>query len=474
MTSENNEQTISIKKARQHCDNIARQLNAHKSNYHIIFTITGAQSNEKAIVEKQSQILQLPHGQNLQNKLKRHLDANNAKSAVVGIITEEKKKMMGLLTQEHYTALVNLNTDSTEDHTILKTDIFGLIWQFISIIKDIESQNERLITKQNDVTSPKWNNLETARRQMLSDAFGASILQINELKTAIKHVAKHRAEESFEQLKSYDAKQYPFPAIMETTELVYQDLFHTRLAKESSFQTALNITEEIKHSIDENTALQWQTFIDPARDMAWAAVPVPQILGAAIYTSDNVYNRSLAQLISEILNSTPTPIIEFDGYNAFSDIDGQKRSHKLACFETFEFALKSGYADERASTFIDFAEQSCEMLLEAKPCGWCAPALFEVAKTLNTSADADKETLFNIFSNEINMMDWNIIRTLNKNLIERKSQDKECNLNSIIDILRQEEETRTAAITIKALQNLISIKKAASPSQPFIWEDIKD
>ena len=473
MTSENNKQTISFKKAKYLSDVISDQLIAYKPNHNVIFVINGSQDNEKAIVERQSEILFLSQGQAIQNKLKKHLDNPSTRSALMAVIIEEKKKVMGLMSQKTYTAVINLDTTNINDETIIKSNIYGLIWQFISVVKDINSNNEEFITQQDDTFFPKWNHLEAAKRQMYADAFGASVLQIDDLRTAIKHIAKHQIKELFMDLRTFDAKMYPFPAIMETSQLVFEDLIHARGHKETSFQTATKIVDEIDYSIDINTALQWRNFIEPAREMAWARVAVTHILGAALYTSEDVYNRSLAQLVSEILNCEPAPIIEFDGYNAFADADNQNRAHKMACLETFEFAMKTGTLEEKAATFIDFAEQSCDMLLQSKPCGWCTPALFEVAKTLNTSVNTDKETLSKIFSKEINIMDWNIIRMLNKNLIDRKSQGKKCDLDSIIDILRQDEETREAAINIKALQNIIAIKKAADDSQPFMWENIQ-
>ena len=179
-------------------------------------------------------------------------------------------------------------------------------------------------------------------------------------------------------------------------------------------------------------------------------------------------------MMSETLKIAAAPIIDFSGYNAFADPESQNRAHKMACLETFEYAHLKSLVEQRAATFIDFAEQNCLLLLESKPCGWCAPALVAVAQELNRNKDADKEVLFEIFSNEINAINWSHIRKINKNLIDRRLNNKTNDFNIIIDMLRQEDETRDAALTIKTLKNLVAIKKAANPMQPFHWEDVAE
>jgi hypothetical protein len=474
MTSENNKQTLETKKIRSYCDSIARELNEFSSTYNVIVIITGAQSNSDALLEKQSEILELPHGQNFFNKLKTYLSSSTPHSGVVGIITENKKALLGLQSKERFTAIVNLDAAGLEEEAQIKEDVYALIANFISITEDIKNKNESLFSVHNEITAPKWTEVENATRNILADTFAGAIMQLNGNKTAFRNIAKRRAHDSFTRLQFYDATAYPFPTIMETAILAYEDVLASAHIKDNAFKIAINTAQEVRQSLEENAVLQWQSFIRPAREMAAADIPIQQILGAAVYTSDNVYNRTFAHMIAEIINCDPAPIIQFDGYNAFADLESQQRAHRIACLEILDFAMQESLGRDKPVIYIEIAEKNCQMLFEGKPCGWCAPAIFEVAKTLNADPNTTKERISEIFSEHTHMLQWDVIRIVHRNLLGMRAQGKEITFNTLIDILRQEDETRDAAISMKTLQNLLALKKAATPSQPFLWEDFID
>lgn len=449
-----NKPELDIKAARAVCDKIQAEFLNFNDDLEIIFILSGIQDSNTALVEKQSNILELPQGQELFNLLKKQLESTSSNSKVVGVVSQEQKTLMGFKTKHQHTAIINIDASECEDEQSLKMVLFNTTWKALSLISDIENNNDSALNKQNQVSTTKWNNAEETSRNMFADIFSGSLAELNGQKGALRSLAKKRALDCFENLAKYDAKSNPYPIMLETAQMIFDDFNETKTSQKNNITTALNIVTEAIETSDENLITQWQSFIETAREMAWADLPISQILGAAIYTSDNVYNRNSAYIIAEILNTDPAPVIEFDGYNAFADIESQQRNHKIACLETFEYVQGRQIEELNPKSYFKMADQSCQMLLEGKPNGFCAPALVAAGKAISENADSSKEELSKIFTSQINSLPWIAIRDLHKTIIDLRKANKVNGLKSIIEILRQDEEARNAAILIKELSDM--------------------
>jgi len=459
MTSENtaathNKPHIGIEDAKACAQTIQKEFESFDKNLTFIITFSGIQERAKTLVEKQSEILELPQGQELHNKLKTSLENDNQASKVIGIITQEQKVLLGLKSKQNFTALININAIHHQDKQSLTLDIYAQIWIALSIAQDIKSKNEHVLNTNQNLITTKWNAAQTASRNMFADIFAGSLSELNGQKGALKSIAKKRALACFEDLQFYDAQSNPLPIMLETTQMVYEDICASSAGQKDTITNALSIVTEVIETMDDNTIPQWQNFITSAREMAWANLSISQILGAAIYTSDNVYNRTSAYMIAEILNTDPAPIVQFDGYNPFADIDSQQRNHKIACLETLEYVQGRQFDGHNADSYFKMANQSCKMLLEGKPNGFCAPALIAAGQNIAKTPDITKEELSRIFSEHINAISWGAIRDLHKAIIDLRKANKCNGLNSIVEILRQDDETRDSAILIKQLADM--------------------
>ena len=242
--------------------------------------------------------------------------------------------------------------------------------------------------------------------------------------------------------------------MLETVQMIFEDISASPQGQKDPITNALSIVTETIETMDENTIPQWQNFIAAAQEMAWADLSTSQILGAAIYTSDNVYNRTSAYMIAEILNTDPAPIVQFEGYSAFADIDSQQRNHKVACRETFEYVQTRQMDGQNPDSYFKMAKQSCEMLLDGKPNGFCAPALVAAGQHIEKTPEITKEELSRIYSENINNISWSAIRDLHRSISELRKLNKCNGLNSIVEILRQDDEARDSAILIKQLADM--------------------
>ena len=442
---------ISFDEADSCCNEIINDFHIFNKDIKIITVLTGLQNTSKTLLQKQNEILEFPEGQNLNNLLKAQLEHPEHKTKLIGIISEEKSKFFGLKTVTKYTALICVNAINCENKVTLTAELYRAIWKTYSIISDIKNEDDTLTLTKNGITTAKWNNEQIASRNMFADIFAGSLSELKGQKSALKTIAKQRCISCFDDLYRYDARTNPLPIMLENAQMAFEDVKNAAPASQNDIECALNIVTEIIETMDENTIRQWQNFISLAQEMAWAGISTSQILGAAIYTSDNVYNRTSAHMIAETLNTNPAPIIEFQGYNAFSDPDSQQRNHKLACLETFEYAYSECSIHEDKNIFTKLAEQACELLLDAKPNGFCAPALIALAQEIENDPDHSKETLSKRFSEQINALPWDAIRELNRDLITLRKGNRLKGLASIIDVLRQNEDTRDSALLIKQL-----------------------
>lgn len=445
-------QSSDNKKAKTSRDQIASEFKTFDPELNFIYVICGTQKDDQALLDKQHEILSLPQGQDLFNALKKHLSENIPPSKIIGIVENTQKTMWGLKSTTTYSTIIAINAQELIQEKTLEENIYGLSWMALSTINDIRNNNlSSLSVSKESIYTPKWNDNYKTSQNLFADVFAGSILELNGKKNAIKEITKRKTIACFEDLKGYDALLNPLPNMLETIQMIYEDITNAS-SSDNNLEVSLNIVSETIDTMDENSIAQWQAFIEPAREMAWAGLPVSQILGAAIYTSDNVYNRTSAYMIAEILNTDPAPIIEFDGYNAFAETETQQRNHKIACLETFEFIQTRQIEKQNPISYFNMAEQSCEMLSTGKPNGFCAPALIACGQKIEATPEISKKELSNIYTDHINALPWPTIRNLHRAITELRKNNRHKGLASIVEILSQDEDTRDAAILINHIR----------------------
>ncbi|NCT40338.1 MAG: hypothetical protein GW778_01575 [Alphaproteobacteria bacterium] len=419
----------------------------------ITIVIGGRQDADDAIIEKQSDILALPSGQDIQNTLRSRISEDNFTSSLAALVKTKHKKMMGLAHDTHHHAVLLINASNHLDIKSFAAEIYGSIWKVLSIIDDEKRGVEECIARNDNFITAHWTEMQTASRNVLADIFAGSLLEAKGQMGALKNIAKSRCLSSLKDLKNYDARLNPFPIMLETAQMVFKD-FEASSPNTNPITQALKITSEVIETMDENTILQWQNFIVSAQEMAWSGISIAQLLGAAIYTSDSVYSRTSAYMIADILNTDPAPSLQFQGYNAFADPDTQQRNHKIACLDTIEYIENRQLERRNPNPFFKNAIHGCQYLLQGKPNGFCAPALVAVGLSIEQNPEITKEEVANIFRSETNATPWETILNMHRDIIALKKQDIDVDIKTIIEILRQDEDTRDAAILIKKLSDM--------------------
>ncbi|MFK7838779.1 MAG: hypothetical protein AB8B83_00475 [Bdellovibrionales bacterium] len=464
---------IKLQLAQQCCDEVSEEFAEYFHTLDLIIMIAGIANTDTQLMNIQEELLALPSGHKLNNIIKVKLKNERCPTTLVGVIKTKEIKMMGLSSQIFHTAALIININHYSDAKSLKTDLYSLIWKILSLIDDETNNREEFILRNDDIFSANWNEDQQASRNMLADIFTGSLHETKAQKGFLKNIAKERTMACFENLIHYDAKSNPFPVMMETTQMIIKD-FESTMRNDNHIEKSLKIVSEVIETMDENTIRYWQSFIQNVQEMAWGKVPIAHIIGAAIYASDNAYNKTYAHMLADILNVDPPVGVTYEGYNAFADQDAQIRQHKLSCLESLEY-LQEEFGDEtNPEPFFKAAQYSCHSLIKGKPSGFCAPALIAVAKQITNDPKTSKETQSKIFSAEIKSLPWLAIRQTHREIIAVKKAQKDVNLKTLIDILRREEETREAALLIKELYDLILSLPHEEKEEPLDQKDISE
>lgn len=153
--------------------------------------------------------------------------------------------------------------------------------------------------------------------------------------------------------------------------------------------TAIKLTKEIGMTCTAQTIKQWISFARPAQEMAWAGYAPETILGAALYSCENTYVRSIADLVAENMDFKPDLVTTLDGYNPFTDQEANQRLHERKCKETWQKNMLSVRGPEDSKIFYENIKKQNRELMEGRPVGWCAYALMQAANVIETAAPQD-------------------------------------------------------------------------------------
>jgi len=444
------------------CEAIKKHITSLTKNQDFIIIIAGAQSDAEALEAKRDRILALPLGQDIYNSVKTFLKKEEHTKAAGNLICCLKKAqntILGIPLKQNHVNIITLNTSFYTNQQDIKIELYSMLWKCLELQKQHKKQTADNSAKSDKnepiLLKPNFSDTQNIYLNMIGDAFCAALHEKEGNTNFITKLAQKRCLDSLEKPWKHNGRMQPYPIIYETTKLVYEDMHRIFDSKANIVDASIKIAEEVEASIqDENKILQWNAFIEPAQEIAYFDTDISRILGEAIYGSDVAYNRATAQIISTILKIDPMLKLEFEGYNPFSDTETQALRHKKECYQIFDFLQTKQGSIQTPSDYFDTAINNCELLLNGAPAGWCAPALIQLGEIVANEPRAKSEELYDIFKEKINELEWHLIRNLHRDLIFIKKKKKKISIDTIIDLLRQDDKTRDYAASIKILKSL--------------------
>lgn len=412
---------------------LRREFNDEFPDTTLIFIMHRTGQREEALQKRQEEIFEHPAGHILWPQLKiAARDHDSHSSGLAGFSRTDRNRYFNLVKKEVFLAVFFVNTDNTEnreDSAFANRHLgYGLIWHALSMRTSWKKKHPD-IKNHEGVLSMPLSRAERLRRQMMADCFAAMMLETKGEKGAISRLLKWRCELSLLPAVRYRPEDFPFPVALDATHLVYKDLKDAAPTGTGAAAHCFFMAQEIGQTYDDLSLKQWGAFCRAAQEMAWAGHNRSDILGAAVYTSDDAYIRSAAYIVAETLNTDPVPPRHNDFYNPFAEDEVNERLHMRRCRNVLDAITDKIEEKKDPSLFIKEAQRLNIAFLEGEPSGWCSLPLLAAYGAYNsasgTGENSPLDNAAGAFHGTLAQTGWPKTRKLHRLIVNaRRSGEK--------------------------------------------------
>lgn len=340
-----------------------------------------------------------------------------------------------------------VNTSKYDERFAFIFEAFSSLYRVLKTLGMSPHKINAPAPKQKNVISvpPLFSFSEGPERYLESiehDSFVSLTMAFSLDPSAVKAIPHMRATQALSAVQGHQPSFYGSPHIAEILRILYKEqkdeIKHLKHA--SVLARSLSYAADIRESFDHQFLSSWANFCQAAQLMAWADLTPEQILGAAVYTSENPYIRADAYLASEISGVEPDMMTHFEFFNPFSDNDMNERNHKRLCMDYFEMAILHAKTQDNSAKFLENAAFHNTAFKDGKILGWCAPAFIEMAKTFETmdleDAIAQAET---VFKEVLDSLPWEIVSKAGILMLRARHKDGIVSYPRALELLKTDE-----------------------------------
>jgi len=447
---------IDPKTARHECNVIKRLVMRCYPRLHIQYIIHGENEREKAFGTESRlftdhpagrYILDHPDKETLNKVLKKR------QSRFVCIAKENKPGFLGFFKQKSYLALCFINYDRFDNVETLRNHAYHIAWHAIALRNDYESS----ISSQKNNSTPlrfkeEYNILipnltpqEYYHRNLLGDIFSACIQTITEREEAFNVLTKQRITNTLHASAGFCAEQFPFPMCVDTLEYVFKHNIRQYKKNKRSVLSAVKITEDVGATYEPTSIEKWHCFSIPAQQMAWAGYNAQTILGAALYTGENTYAQSIADMIAERMAINPQMVTALQDYNPFTNQEANARIHRKLCLDLLYNLLARLITPDDHKIVADVIKKQNDALLKGKVMSWCVPALIPIEELIRECPDKSMmpdltNQAMEMFEKEIDEIPWETLAYLYNIIFMHRRDNKTITMQNLLDITADDEE----------------------------------
>lgn len=495
--------TVDRKTALHICKVIARQIESGYPDLNLTFIVHEEHKRQKALVRETENIQEHPAGQILLDYIlaSKDKEITGNRSRFVGLAQHSNPGILGFFRSTATLGLFFVNCDRFNSQEDLKNHTLHMVWHALALYEDFTAaykmqhqsagtllpparagaKKEPDAPARPDKPEPPPDTrfeisdgvilarLETQdlyHRNLLADIFSASFQTVHGTENAIRSLAKQRMNDTLTQQVGFISEKYPFPISMETLELLFSESMRSSGRKEKGVALAARITHEIGMTYKINAIKQWRAFCNPAQEMAWCGFDPETILGAAIYTNENTYVRSIADMVAEHLEIKPKIFSSLHDYNPFADQEQNKRLHEKMAMESFRTAIEKIRTPEDHKMFLNEAAIQCLKLRAGNPVGWSAHALLAIsdevilldAKTLGQQ----RTRLQNLYEQQLQRVSWENLRTFARFIFRQRRDGQEISAAMIRSIPGKTDDIVIIKETFSKLDEIATIAESAA------------
>ncbi len=429
------------------CNVVRRRIAEEVPELNLLFLSHEHGRPTPALIPKQMEITQRPGGKAFWTHLQ-NIAQNTANPAgIQGVLmSQDAHKFLKFIKKEKYLAVFFVDTSHFEKTEEVTQHAYHLAWHALNIINDVQlspaafkklAENE----EGNFYRAPE-DKAQIAYNNMLADAFSALVMETLQEKGSIRRLARQRCLMSLQAKAGFDARQYPYPIALDATVMVHEQLGH-KIVKSNIFPAAFQLSKEIGHTFDLNSVRQWGLYAQPAQEMAWCDIHKHKILGAATFSSEDPYIRSIAYIVADVLGIDPPLPDGHDFFNAFTDQEANERHHKKRRDDIFQSLSRRVTSDLSAALFIEEADKQNQRLLKGEFFGWCADGLLMAAEIIQQSEDNIKDGICqaeNVFQSSYKRMPWDSLLNLGRQITGLHMRGAEVKLKDLQELCKENTE----------------------------------
>ncbi|MCB1840210.1 MAG: hypothetical protein KDI61_08115 [Alphaproteobacteria bacterium] len=484
--------SVDLKTATHICKVIGRQIQSGFPELSLTFIVHEEEKRKKALMRETEGILEHPAGQMIidyiQNSKDREITGN--RSSFVGLVEHSNPGILGFFRTTQALAVFFVNADRFKTQEDLKNHSLHMVWHALALYDDYrQAQTESLkdagtlptiklssseaADNPSGKTKPEHGpesrlkiedgvirtNLETQEfyhRNLLADIFSASFQALHGSEDTIKALGIQRMHDTLTPQLGFISEKYPFPICLETLELLLHESLKMSNKKEKTLPQAIRMTKEIGMTYKLSAIKQWRAFCTPAQEMAWCGYDPETILGAAIYTNENTYVRSIADMVAEHMQIKPKIFSSLNDFNPFADQEMNIRVHDKLGVESVKKCLERVRVPEDYKLFLNEAAAQGAKLMTGNPVGWTAHALIAVSDELMLAdpktINQQKARLLSIYEQQKPRVGWESIRNFARYIFRQRREGRLISQDFIAAIPDKTEDIAIIKETFRKLQ----------------------
>lgn len=436
------------------CNVVRRQIEEEFKNFTPLFIVHRSGEREKTLLSKKNHILSKPFGRKVFDTLSMTKNISRDRSEFTGLIVNQSRTI-GLFKKKHFTAIFFINADDFVVDQNAKHQLYHLIWHAMNTYKKaiIELEQDKKFQKIKMFKSEE-QDFKQITHNLMADVFGAIMMETQGHEGYIQNLAVKRNKEALKAIKNIETEKYPYPVAYDACQFVYDDLKGSIDPKSKLINQVLDIASEVASTYGDSAVKEWLSFSRPSQTMAWMGYSARQILGTAIYTSEDTHIRALAYMIAENINSETETNIESVEYNPFVDDSLNERNHNRIAEEQFQDLFEKFSETENADILLLEAKRQTAKLLEGIPTGWVAPALVQAVKAYENNMPRNPQVVRNNYYQTLQALPWNTIKKLSNFIIKIKKADKNITEEALIKLLEDKQGLENIVETFRVVKDI--------------------
>ena len=434
--------TLDYKIARHVCNVVRRQVQEHFPDLYLYFVVHKENTRADAFQIEKEQIAEHPAGNVILNCLSSSefsdvLQGNM--SHFFSMVRPAHSGFFRFFKRDSCLALSFINYARFSSEDDFRNHVFHLVWHAIVLYREV--QKERCKDK---ILWPDFSEKKASFRNLEADIFSASVQKLQGRENALELLLEQRVRDTLHPTVGFCAEAFPFFVCVDALRFLFKNKIENYEKDRNPLIAAVRIVEDVEHEYSSSSVEQWRIFAWPAQEMAWAGSDVDDILGAAIYTSEDTYVQSIADVIAEQMDIKPQVMTHMQGYNPFTNQDVNERLHRKRCDELIGNILNRIESKTDVDIFWDVAWKHNYALLQSFPLGWCASALVSAAEFIfQSSLGSVQDVLGDAkvkFQEEVDSVAWDTLVHFSQTLLQHKRDGMEQTIDNAVQVAKVSDE----------------------------------